>query len=481
MDKRTEAMGNTPIGLLLVKMSLPGMVSMVAMSLYNIIDTMWVSGLPNGTEAIAALTVVMPLQMIAGALGMGAGAGVTSLVSRRFGERRLDEVNQIAGNAVVLPVLLGVSVAAICLAFPEAMALLFGGSRELVPTAVSYLRVVAFGFPFQIFSTTADGLYRGAGNATTPMYIRGTAIITNVVLDPFLIYGWGPFPMLGLAGAALATVIAQVLGCSISLVYLLSSRSPYRIGARHLRLRLGILRDIADVGLPSFINGCVRSTVGSALNWVLAGFGPAAIAAQGLSMRVVMLMLSFLGPGVSQALVPIVGYNFGARDYRRMWRAYRTSAVWLSGVALVLGALVFAFAPQILAPLAREPALLRLSVWALRLRISTIFLVEPQMMAVFTFQGMGMGFRALVLTMSRNVLFVLPLMLPLARAFGAQGAFATQGVADVLGLLVAGPMLWHAYRRYPPGASDPQPLEEEPPETVVEVSEASAEAASTAD
>ncbi|HUS80691.1 MAG TPA: MATE family efflux transporter, partial [Armatimonadota bacterium] len=139
MDKRTEAMGNTPIGLLLVKMSLPGMVSMVAMSLYNIIDTMWVSGLPNGTEAIAALTVVMPLQMIAGALGMGAGAGVTSLVSRRFGERRLDEVNQIAGNAVVLPVLLGVSVAAICLAFPEAMALLFGGSRELVPTAVSYL------------------------------------------------------------------------------------------------------------------------------------------------------------------------------------------------------------------------------------------------------------------------------------------------------------------------------------------------------
>lgn len=460
MDKRTRDLGAASLPSLLVRLSLPGMISMVVMSLYNIIDTMWVSGLPKGTEAIAALTVLMPLQMVAGSLGMGAGAGVTSLVSRRFGERRLDEVNHIAGNAVTLPVLLGVGVAGVCLALPKQLALAFGGSPELIEPAVSYLRVVAWGFPFQIFTMTAHGLYRGAGNATTPMYIQGAAAITNAALDPFLIYGWGPFPALGLPGAALATVIAQVLGCAISVTYLMSWRSAYQIAPSHLRLKLSILRDIADVGLPSFINGCVRSSVGSVVNWVLAGFGPAAIAAQGLSMRIVMLMLSLLGPGVSQAVVPIAGYSFGAKNYRRMWRTWATSSLWLSTVSIVLGSLVIGFAHQILAPFARQPELLQLSIWALRLRVATIFLVEPQMMAVFTFQGMGMGLRALILTMSRDVFFVIPLVIVLARFFGVHGAFAAQPVADVLGLFVTAVMLRRAYQQYPSKASAPQPQAE---------------------
>ncbi len=457
MAKRTAEMGSAPIGPLLIRMSIPGIISMVVMSLYNIVDTLWVSGLENGTEAIAALTVLMPLQQIAGALGMGAGAGVTSLVSRRFGERRVDEVNTIAGNAVVLPVILGVGVAAICLMFPEAMALLFGGSRELVSVAIIYLNVSAFGFPFQIFTMTVNGLYRGSGNTLTPMYIMAASALLNAGLDPFLIYGWGPFPELGLRGAAMATVTAQVLGFLISIIYLNSGRSGYRIKPSDLRLRVAILRDIAAVGVPSFINGCVRSTVGSVFNWVLAGFGPAAIAAQGLSMRVVMLMLSFMGPGVSQAVVPITGFNFGAKDYRRMWRTWLTSSAGLSAIGVVLASVIIIFAESILSPFTKDPEFLALAVWALRLKVATIFLVEPQMMGVFTFQGMGMGFRAMVLSLARNVIFVIPLVIWLANTFGVKGAFAAQPVADVLGLLIAGPMLWKAYRQYPPSASDPQP------------------------
>ena len=177
-DGRTAALGNAPIGPLLLRLSIPSMISMVVMSLYNIIDTLWVSGLPNGTEAIAALTVLMPLQMVAAAVGMGTGAGVTSLVSRRFGEQKVDEVNHIAGNAVVLPVLLGVGVGSLCLLFGEQLTLAFGGSRELVTPAVSYLTIVAWGFPFQIFGVTVDGLLRGAGNTKTPMYIRALVLTT---------------------------------------------------------------------------------------------------------------------------------------------------------------------------------------------------------------------------------------------------------------------------------------------------------------
>ena len=453
-------MGSAPIGPLLLRMSIPGMVSMIVMSVYNIVDTIWVSGLPNGTEAIAALTVVMPLQMVAAALGMGAGAGVTSLVSRRFGERKRDEVNPIAGNAVVLPLLLGAPVTVLCLVFPERLALLFGGSPELVTPAVGYLTIIAWGFPCQIFGATVDGLLRGSGNTKTPMYVRATAAIFNAILDPFLIYGWGPFPMLGLPGAAIATLGAQVLGACLSAGYLLSSRSGYRISMPDLRLRFSILRAIAQVGVPSFINGCVRSAMGSLYNWVLAGFGPAAIAANGLSMRVMMLMLSFMGPGVAQALVPIVGFNFGAQNYRRMWKTWLTASLSLSGIGVVLSSTIIFFAPIILAPMARDPELLELAVWALRLKVCTIVLVEPQMMGIFTFQGMGMGMRALLLTTARNVVFVVPALLILAHFFGARGAFAAQPASDLLGVLIAGGMLWQVYRRYPVSASVPvqQPI-----------------------
>ncbi len=460
MDKRTADLGTAPIGRLLVRLSIPGVIGMVVMSLYNIIDTLWVSGLENGMEAIAALTVLFPLQMVSGALGMGAGAGVGSLVARRFGERRLEEVNRIAGNAVTLPIVMGVGTATICLAFPESLALLFGGSRELVPLAVIYLTTVAFGFPFLMLTMTLNGLYRGAGNTLMPMCIMGASAAVNATLDPFLIYGWGPFPALGLQGAALATLTAQLVGCLVSMVYLLSRRSGYRIAGRDLRLRLPILRDIAQVGAPAFASACTRSVVGSVFNWVLAGFGPAAVAAQGLSLRVMRLVISLLGPGVYQGLLPIVGFNFGAKDYRRMWRAYRTAATWLSGMGFALSSVMLVFAPQVLAPFARDPELARLAVWALRLKISTIFLVEPQMMAVGTFEGMGMGLRAMVLTLTRNVVLVVPALLVLTHYFGVEGAFAAQPLGDVLSLAVAGTLLWRAYRAYPPSASAPKPLED---------------------
>ena len=453
MDKRTAAMGTAPIGPLLLRMSIPAMISMVMMSLYNIVDTLWVSGLPNGTEAIAALTVLMPLQQVPAAIGMGISAGITSLVSRRFGERKLEEIHAIAGNAVTLPIVLGIAIGAICLIFPEPLALAFGGSQQLVGPAVSYLTIVAWGFPFQIYSTSMDGLIRGSGDTKTPMYIHGAATLLNAILDPFLIYGWGPFPMLGLRGAAIATLLAQILGAVLAMGYVLSSRSPYRISPATLWLKITIMRDIARVGFPSFLNGCLRSTVGLIYNWVLAGFGPAAIAAQGLSMRVMMLMLSFMGPGVSQALVPIVGFNFGAKNYRRMWRTWLTASVWLSGIGIVLSTLIIVFASTILAPFAHDPEFLHLSVWAVRAKVCTIFLVEPQMMGIFTFQGMGMGFRALVLTMARSVIFVIPALILLSDNFGVYGAFAAQPLSDVLGLLIASAMLLRTYRQYPVTAS----------------------------
>ncbi len=454
IDRRTANLGTARLGPLMVWLSIPGMVGMLVMSLYNIVDTFWVSGLPTGTHAIAALTVLFPLQMIAGAVGWGVSAGVTSLVARRFGATRVDEANRAAGNAISFSVLMGLLFTLAGLFGAGPLVRLLGATPEIVAYAVAYLTVSAIGFPFMLLGTVLNAIYRGAGNTLTPMLIMAFAALTNATLDPLLIYGPGPFPRMEIRGAATATVIAQVATAIVSLVYLRSRRSGYTVRLPDLRLRWPIIRDIAQVGAPATVDSWLRSLVASLYNWVLGGFGPAAIAGHGLSMRILMLVISCLGGGVNQALTPIVGYTFGARNYRRMWRAYGIAAVWTGAGGLLLGGAVCLFADRILGPFARDPELLRLGTLSLRLKMCTFFLIEPQMMAVFSLQGMGMGGRAMLLTTSRNALFVVPGMLLLSSWFGVIGAFAAQPVADVLALFVAAAVLWGVYRRYPPSATD---------------------------
>lgn len=450
MQARTTALGTAPLGLLMVKLSIPGMVGMIVSALYNLVDTLWVSGLAQGTQAIAALAVLFPVQMIAGALGMGLSAGVTSLVSRRFGEARQEEVHQAAGNALTLALGMGVVLAVCLVPLAHPVVVLFGATPEITGPSVAYLTTIAFGFGFQLFSLTANGLYRGSGNALVPMLLLVSGALINAVLDPFLIYGWGPFPRLEIQGAGLATVIAQAVSATGSAFYMRSAHSGYRLRARHFRLNRAVLADIAQVGAPASAESCLRSLVASLVNRVLAGYGPAAIAAQGLSFKVMALLVSCLGGGVNQALVPTVGYSFGARDYRRLWRAYRIAALWTGIGGLILGAVLFAFAPQILAPFAKDAELARLAPLALRFRVSTFFLVEPQMMAVFMFQGMGMGGRAMALTLTRNAILVLPLTFLLAACCGVTGAFAAQAVSDVLCLGLTAALVLQAFRRFPP-------------------------------
>jgi MATE family, multidrug efflux pump len=450
IDKRTTDLGTAPLGPLMVKLSIPGMVGMLVMSLYNIIDTFWVSGLPNGTEAIAALTILFPVQMVAGAVGMGTAAGVTSLVARRFGAARAEEANHAAGNAISLALLVGSFFAVAGCAGGRAVVCLFGATPEITAPATAYLTVVALGFPFMMLGVVLNALYRGGGNTLVPMLIMASSAVVNAILAPLLIYGPGPFPRLEIAGSALATVIAQFGAAVASVLYLRSPRSGYHIRARNLRISWGVVRDIAQVGAPATADMWLRSAVASVFNWVLRGFGPAAIAAHGLAMRVLMLVISCLGGGVNQALVPIVGYTYGALDYRRMWRAFRIAAVWTSVGGLLLGGAVCFWAAPILAPFAREAELLRLGVLSLRLKMCTFFLIEPQMMAVFTLQGMGMGGRAMALTLSRTAIFVLPGLFLLSSYFGVTGAFAAQPVADVAALFLSAGVLWSVYRLYRP-------------------------------
>ncbi len=455
-DARSERLGSAPLGPLMIKLSIPGMFGMIVMSIHNIVNTLWVTGLPDGTEAIAALTVMFPVQMVVSSVGMGIAMGLTSLVSRRLGEGRRDAVLRGAGNAIVLGAGFGVLFMILSLSAAHPLVRAFGATPELIELSAEYLARVSLAFPLFMVGLSLDGLYRGGGNVTVPMYLTGLSAVTNATLAPLLIYGVGPFPRWELNGAGVATAVAQVLTATTSLWYLRSGRSGFHLRRSDLKLDVEVIRDIAVVGVPAMAMNALRSITALVFNWVLGGFGAAAIAGHGLALRVMMLAVSCLGGGVHQALMPIVGYTFGSRDYRRMWSAYRLAAIWTSAGGLIIGGIICVFARQILAPLAREAELLDLATLALQLKLCTLFLVEPQMMAMFALEGMGFGGRAMMLNMSRDVILVLPALLVLPRIFGILGAYGAQAVADVLSMFVTFWIMSRVYRQYPPSASVPR-------------------------
>jgi len=294
-----------------------------------------------------------------------------------------------------------------------------------------------------------NGLYRGAGNTVLPTIVMITSAVANAILAPFLVLGLWHFPSMGVLGAGYSTAIAQLLGAAAALWHLRSHYSGFHIGWRHLRPAPPVLKDILAVGAPAGVMQLVGSAVISLYNWVLGGFGVDAIAAYGLSFRVMMLVFTPI-MGLAQGLMPIVGFNYGARQYHRMWHAVRIATLTTSGVGLVLGGLLEVFAPAVIHIFSTDAALLDLGVLAVRLAMITLWIAGPLVMAVAALQGMGHGGQAMVLAVTRQLLFLVPALLWLSARYGAYGAFAAQPIADGLSLGVTALFMAWAIRRYRP-------------------------------
>jgi putative MATE family efflux protein len=436
MKRQTEDLGTQPLGWLLIRLSIPGMISFLVMTLYNVVDTFWVSRL--GAEAIAALTVVFPFQMINVALGAGSGIGVSSLASRLFGRRDEDGPHVVAGQVYFLAVALGLITLLAGTLATNPILVAFGARPEFIGLSHVYLFIIAFGTPFLYFQMMGNNLLRGSGDTLTPMFIIVSAAVLNAVMDPFLIFGWWIFPKLGIGGAALATAISQFAGAIAYLFYLPQRHSAYSIRLRNMLPRFDIIRNIYRVGGPSVLMMLIGSFVIVAFNWFLGSFGHLAIAAYGLLFRIVQL---FLMPviGMSQGLMPIVGYNYGARNFRRMWRAVRTATYYSTVVTCSAEIMLMLLAPLLVGVFTTDPQLLAMTTTAIRIFSIALVLVGAQMMWITTMQGMGHGSEAMVLSMLRQLGFLVPLMALFSHHFGLNGIWASVPAADTLAFLAT---LW---------------------------------------
>ena len=444
MQEYTERLGYAPLGRLLLRLSLPSIAATVTFSLYNIVDTFWVAKLGHG--AIAALTIVFPYQILVIALGVGTGVGIGALVSRRFGENNPEATNHVAGQTFFLSAFWGLIFMMVAVFFSETILTAFGATPDIMEYATQYLVITAYGAPQLIFAMVVSNLIRGSGDAVKPMIMLVTASLINMILDPVMILGLGPFPEMGVRGAALATIIAQSFGAVIGLYYLLARKTAFRIRVGHLRPNMSILKDIYRVGAPSTILEITESLSFILFNIVVSSFGSIAIAAVGLVLRISDLAFMPI-IGLSNGLLPIVGFNFGAGNFKRLWKAVKLASVSSILVLGVITLFIEIFAPQVVAIFSDNPELLAVTVPAMRIMLATMFLIGPSVMFITAFQGLSKGTMALILSLVRQFIFFVPLLYLLHYLLGLNGVWLSLPASDILSFTVTSLVIYREYRR----------------------------------
>ena len=240
LQETTERLGTERLGKLLLRLSLPSVASMITISLYHLADTIWLGRLSY--QAIAAVTVAFPFYILFIAIGIGTGVGANALASRHFGERHIEETNKVAGQVFSLTAIFGVVLLLASVSLAEPIASLLGAREDIRGLAADYIFFFGLGAPFMLFRLITRNIFQASGDVVKPMIFTIVGAVANAVLDPFLIFGWGPFPLMEVGGAGLATTISGGLGAALSLYYLMAHKSVYRLKLHHLKPDLSIIR-----------------------------------------------------------------------------------------------------------------------------------------------------------------------------------------------------------------------------------------------
>ena len=464
LQETTARLGTERLSKLFPRLSVPSMVSMLAMSLYILADTFWLGRVSY--EAIAAITITFPFYIVIFAIGLGSGIGANALASRQFGEKNIEATNRVAGQSFPLTAIFGIIFIIPSVFFAKPLATLLGAPPQIVDMTAEYLVYFGWGIPFILFRVMTRNVFHASGDTVKPMIFIVVGSVFNAVLDPFLIFGWGPFPEMGIGGAALATTISGGLSAAISFYYLVGNKSVYRLKLHHLKPDLPIITQIYRVGLPEVLMDLTEAVVFLIFNQIVAGFGSLSLAALGITFRIADL--AFIPVvGLAHALLPIVGFCFGARLWGRLWAAVRhgtLASVVVLGVATVL---LEIFAPQVVAIFNNSPELLAIAVPGMRIFIAALILVGPAIMFIITFQGLSKGWTAIWLSLARQLGILLPVLLILPRFMGLNGAWLSLPISDVGGAIVAGLWLYREYRlQKRSGIWDNAPVAEPIPEPV---------------
>lgn len=438
-------MGTAPVPSLLIKMALPMMLSMLMLAVYNIVDSIFVSRISE--NALTAVSLVYPFQMLFTSVAVGTAVGVNSLIARRLGEKRQQAADEAAVTGQFLALLSGVFFMLVYGLFPRTLLSFFADDPEILDYATTYLRICG-GFSGCVFlSVMSEKILQATGNTVRSMMVQLLGAIFNIVFDPILIFGLFGFPAMGVAGAAVATVAGQFASMVLSFIYMRRKDNLVTLKVRGFRPKKQVIGEIYKVGLPSIVMQAIGSVTTFALNKILYLFTPTAVSVLGVYFKLQSFVFMPVF-GLNSGAMPIMGYNYGARNKKRLMDALKCGVVYAFSI-MMLGLLVFQLFPeQLLMMFDASENMIEIGVPALR-TISICFpFAAIGIMLGSLFQAVGQGIYSMFNSLCRQLFALIPLAYLLAMTVGLNAVWAAFPLAESVALTLCIIFLRRTYMRY---------------------------------
>ncbi|MDR2608263.1 MAG: MATE family efflux transporter [Treponema sp.] len=437
-------MGTRPVGPLLLSMSAPMMLSMMVQALYNIVDSIFVAQI--GENALTAVTMAAPVQFLMIGIGIGTGVGVNALLSRSLGERNFEMVNKSAVNGLFL---VWVSSAVFMILGWFLTDFYFrtqSDIEEILRYGKDYLLVVTL-CSFVIFNqVTFERLLISTGKTFYSMISQGAGALTNIILDPIMIFGLFGFPRMGVRGAAIATVAGQLVGTCIAMYFNFAKNHEIKISFRNFRPEWKIIRSIYSVGIPSILMQCIGSVMNYAINRILITFTPTAIAVFGVFFRVQSFIFMPVF-GLNNAMVPIVAFNYGARNRKRIIKTIKLSLLY-AGCIMFSGFILFQFFPGLLLRMFNATEeMMNIGIAAFKI-ISLIYIFAGFCIVVGSvFQALGNGIESLFVAIGRQLVVLLPAAWLLSLTGNVNSIWWSFPIAECISLALSIFFFWQTYTK----------------------------------
>lgn len=437
-------MGVMSEGRLLLSMSVPAMLSMLIQAFYNVIDSIFVAQL--GEDALTAISLVFPVQMLLIAVGVGTGVGINSLIARRLGERDIESANDAATHGFILAVGNWIIFAIFGLFFVRSFLSAFSDSPAVIEYGVQYLSIITVFSLFLMIQLTIEKILQATGNMILPMICSLIGAVVKIILNPVLVFGLLGAPELGISGAAIATVTGNLITMTLGLILLFGRTHDVSIRFKGLRIKARTLKDIYIVGVPAIAIQSIASVMVAGLNVILIEYSQAAVAVLGVYFRLqnFVFMPVF---GMMQGAMPIFGYNFGAKRKDRLVRSFKWTTLFAASLMLA-GTVIFLIFPGAFMELFNaSEEMMAIGVRALRV-LSLCFVPAAFGITNSTFfQALGHGLLSLLVSLLRQLILILPLAWVLGHFFGLDAIWFAFPMAEGLAIIASAWLLYYLYKK----------------------------------
>lgn len=442
MENKNQ-MGYKPIFPLLTKMAIPPMLSMLIQSLYNIIDSIFVAKL--GEEALTAVSLIFPLQNLALAFQVGIGVALNAFIARYLGENNHKKASYVATQGLMMSFLHSLLFVVIGLFFIKPFLLLFTNQENIIQYGIQYgMIVITFAFG-SFIHIAIEKMFQATGNMIIPMIMQIVGAVINIVLDPILIFGYFNLPALGVTGAALATVIGQISACILSVILLKKCNHSIHISFKNHRIDTDIYKKLYSIAIPSGLMMCLPSVLVSLLNGILSTVSQTAVAFFGIYFKL-QTFVYMPSNGIIQGMRPIMSYNFGAKQQKRMDETLKIAGLSITTI-LSAGTLLFFFFPNtLLSMFQANQHMLDIGMIGLPILSLSFILSSFSILMSGVFESLGYGKYSLIITLLRQLIITVPLSFVLLPLLGINGIWLTFPIAELIASIYAFYLYNHIYK-----------------------------------